>query len=161
MLLCSQRCKYFLQLRCFVGQLLALFPQPPTSDESFKLMLLRLYGFNFAISLACSASFYSIPRESVQWRPSMAPWFIRKPFGLSEVKQGHYSAAIMMAVDRAIACCDLGTSKSQGVQWLTNAAVLIARSQLMDFWQCHLSGAGTAHRPNLGLPPGRSATPQQ
>lgn len=104
---------------------------------------------------------FFIPRELIHWRLKMAPRFIRKPFPLPEVTQGHYSAAIIMAADRVTACCDLCTSKSQGVSWLTHAAVLIAWSQLMGLFQCHLSKAGTAHRSNLGLPPGQSATPQQ
>lgn len=82
-LLCSRWCGYFLQQRCFVGQLLALLPQQPTFDESFKLMLLRLHGFNFAISLArgpSSSFFFWIPCELIQWRPKMASRFIRKPF---------------------------------------------------------------------------------
>lgn len=135
-LLCSRWCGYFLQLRCFVGQLLALLPQQPTFDESFKLMLLRLHGFNFAISLACGPSssfFFWIPCELIQWRPKMASRFIRKPFPLPEVKQGHYSAAITTAADGVVARRVLCTSKRQGVQWLTDAAVLIARSQLMGF----------------------------
>lgn len=34
------------------SSLLALFPRQPIFDESFNLMLLRLYGFGFCISLA-------------------------------------------------------------------------------------------------------------
>lgn len=45
--------------------LLALFPRQPTFDESFNLMLLRLYGFNFAISLALIVEGFFFPCELI------------------------------------------------------------------------------------------------
>ena len=148
--------------------LLALFPRRPTFDESFNLMLLRLYGFNFAISLAYnSQGFFShVNSEPVRRRPKMASRFIGELFSFFafEPKKEHYSAAITSAVDRAAARHDLRTSERQGVQWLSNTALLKMHNYSLRpwvLWQCHLGRAETAHRLSSGLSPGPSQTPQQ
>lgn len=61
--------------------LLALFPRQPAFDESFNLMLLRLHGFNFAISLAYySQGFFPMRTHSLlgdvlKWPPDLLAIF--------------------------------------------------------------------------------------
>lgn len=108
-------------------------------------MLLRLYGLNFAISLAHTASFFFLSHANSfsdvhQWPLDL----LASLFSLSEVKQRHYSAAIMMAVDRVTASCDLGPSRGGGVQRLTNAAVPSRRSSRSSGWNGTPAQPGTA-----------------
>lgn len=80
-------------------------------------MLLRLYGFNFAISLAYNTGFFFSPLlrsllgDVLKWPPDLLV-----NFALLEPKLKHYSAVITTPVDKFAARHDLRTSKRQGVQ---------------------------------------------